>query len=187
VCSSDLAQDPINEYLANQPAAQPHQEGPETGPFPEPSSPVTAVMPPPSWNQKPANEAEGIDPEHGDNVAGCKVWASWGTSWTTDYIGIYGHFSCSHEVVGFEIQIALQLVVSGGVTGGQYEQVGGDTHDFHSTSGGETEAGWSCQFGDDYRAWVWGRYWNAKGETIWYSTELDGRLESCGGPDVAGP
>ena len=54
--SGAAAQDPVNEYVANQPLAEPRQEGPETGPFPPPPSPVTPIMVPPPWNESPVNE-----------------------------------------------------------------------------------------------------------------------------------
>jgi YD repeat-containing protein len=52
------AQDPPNEYLANQPLAQPHQEGPMVGPMPAPPSPVEGVAAPPNLEEPPANEGE---------------------------------------------------------------------------------------------------------------------------------
>jgi YD repeat-containing protein len=60
--SGAAAQDPANEYLANQPLAPPRQEGPETGPFPPPPSPVTPVMVPPPLEAPPVNEQEGEQP-----------------------------------------------------------------------------------------------------------------------------
>ncbi|HTU80365.1 MAG TPA: hypothetical protein VMF09_16565 [Solirubrobacteraceae bacterium] len=55
--SGAAAQDPPNEYTANQPLAQPHQEGPENGPYPAPPSPVEAVAAP-VLEEPPVNETE---------------------------------------------------------------------------------------------------------------------------------
>jgi YD repeat-containing protein len=54
--SGAAAQDPVNEYAANQPLASPRQEGPGAGAFPAPPSPVTPIMVPPPLVEPPANE-----------------------------------------------------------------------------------------------------------------------------------
>jgi YD repeat-containing protein len=68
--SGAAAQDPPNEYLANQPLAEPREEGPSTGPFPSPPSPVAPVMVSPPLNEPPANEPEESGEEGGETVIG---------------------------------------------------------------------------------------------------------------------
>jgi YD repeat-containing protein len=136
-------------------------------------------------------EAEGGDPEFGNNWAECKISSSWGkglNETVSHYASIYGHFECREFVAGFELQLALQRYENGGwVTEVSYDpyslgkpDVAKETfplpeadeeHSFQSTS-------WSCIPGDRYRAWYWGRYWS-RGKTSWYAYGIEKRYYKC--------
>ena len=138
---------------------------------------------PPSAGGDGCNEeAElcGSDPEHGDNWAGCKIWASWGGAGLSNDVGVYGRFSCYWGVPGFELEICAVGVGTG-------KNLGCNTRDYHGTEGNTGEPQhevWECTPGHWYKAWIWGRYWGENGQTDWYATALDGRLEQCAGEIV---
>lgn len=182
--SGAAAQDPVNEYLADQPAAEPHQEGPETGPFPPPPSPPASVTVPPPLAPPPANEPEeedNIDPEYGENTHGCHVWASWGSSITDELTG-FVHFNCKDGSYEFEAGVQLELIISGGVEGGSYEHAGEDHEDFKKGENiGKHEAHWAfrCETGREYRLVAWGRYWYYNGYGPWWAVSVDGHSETC--------
>jgi hypothetical protein len=125
-------------------------------------------------------EEGGIDPESGDDTHGCKVSASWIGTLDDEFLEVHGHFTCQSAVWGFEIQVALQLVEWGGVTGGAYKTVGSEDAVFtHSSHNELVESFDYCKPGDWYRAWVWGRFWYKGGGTVWQADEIDGRLKQC--------
>jgi streptogramin lyase len=120
-------------------------------------------------------EGCGIDPQHGENLSGCSVWASWSVN------GLDGHFKCSGEPQNFELQVEIQEVLSGGLYGGRYRMFEAGKHGWHRPSPGEhtwlLEAT-PCKLGKSYRGWVWGRTY-FDGQTYWSASEIDHRLDQC--------
>ena len=145
--------------------------------------------------ERACNESEGEspacgDPESGTNVFGCRVWASW--SQTEMYA--FGHYKCAATPAIFELQISIDLVLSGGVEGGSYEQVSQETRqDKHAETGkhgthGELTVGVAnCVAHRQYRAVVHGRTWwfirtgFGRGEwrSPWKAWAIDRRLGEC--------
>ena len=149
---------------------------------------------PPGAVPGPCNEAlEGCypDPEKGDNIFGCSVWASW------TEVGARGHYHCADgSGMIFELQIVVQLVEWGGLEGGEYKTVYSDKHTFYPRSenyrsGGVLDTNGSCKPGKWYRAWVYGRvrgsgYPGNPSGFVWSGEALDGRLNYCGQGDPGG-
>lgn len=119
-------------------------------------------------------EGCGVDPQHGDNLSGCKVWASW------DVNGLYGHFECSGVPSYVEMQVEIQEVIYGGIESGTYKEFAFGEETWHNPTG---ETKWllkasSCKVGKSYRGWVWMRTYYDK-KTYWSASEIDHRLYLC--------
>jgi hypothetical protein len=136
------------------------------------------VTPTPGCNEEV--EGCGADPEHGNNVAGCRVWPSW-EHFFNNRLGVNGHFRCNAPVYGvnFEVQVALLLVGPNG----QYTMVKHGTRVYHNIAYGHSYAwspgGWACVSGSWYQAWAWGRFWFGTGATLWDASAEDGHFERC--------
>ena len=105
---------------------------------------------------------------------------------------MYGHFKCQDAVYGFELEIALQWVVSGGVEGGEYLMVDSPVKKVFGNKGklvseGALKKDFACTPGREYRAWVFGRFWYKNKYTPWSATTIDGRLMECVKVDVELP
>lgn len=125
-------------------------------------------------------EGCGPDPEHGYNVSQCKIWASW--SYGVYAIpAVYGHFKCQKPIEHLELQLAVQLVLYGGVTGGQYKMIAFGRKTWKTPAPGEEHRfflDFSCTPHKWYRAWIYARSWIPEG-TYWTAEALDGRLWDC--------
>lgn len=142
----------------------------------------TANTPPgaiPSASCNEETEGCGPDPEHGKDTAGCGVWASWKHYLSND-LGVNAHFVCNYDVT-IEIETALLLVESSG----EYKMVRKGKHvepfilsmvQYEYSAGG-----WECTPGATYQAWVYGRYWDSRGHTIWDASAEDQHYETCPG------
>jgi hypothetical protein len=130
----------------------------------------------------------GSDPEHGFNIYGCRVWASWGHTFLSDEeITAHGHYSCKHlPVKGFELEVWLEEVVPG--VYGETFNIIEDAHHWWGPKHVELSANWSDEFpcfeGTVYRLRVWGYYpvdlaglrWS------WTGERYDARVSTCKGP-----
>lgn len=130
-------------------------------------------------------EGCGPDPEHGENISRCSVWASWSYG-LYGPPAVYGHFKCGGYAQNFELQVAVQLVLWGGVTGGNYRQIAFGKQSWHGNVHGEHSfvVDFGCTTHKWYRAWVWGRSY-FEGQTYWEASALDGRLWQCPEPPGA--
>lgn len=128
-------------------------------------------------------EGCGPDPEHGENLSGCRIWGSWPSETHAEFgtPTAYGHASCTGFAQGFELEVAVQYVASGGLTGGSYEMVQHKKTTFVDLHSERTlEMGFGCSRGDSYRLWIWGRAFFHH-TTYWDAEALDGRLWTCPG------
>jgi DNA-binding beta-propeller fold protein YncE len=145
--------------------------------------------------ERACNASEGEspacgDPESGRNVFGCHVWASW----SQVVLVAIGHFKCAATPAIFELQISIELVLYGGVEGGQYRPLKTETKQFHNAETGrhgihnELNAYVeTCTAHKFYRAVVHGKvFWFVhtgfgRGEwrSPWMAWALDHRLWEC--------
>ncbi|HEV3318452.1 MAG TPA: 6-bladed beta-propeller [Solirubrobacteraceae bacterium] len=125
-------------------------------------------------------EGCGPDPEHGYNVSKCKIWASWSYG-VYSIPAVYGHFKCQKPIEHIELQVAVQLVLYGGLTGGQYKMIASGKKTWKEPAPNTEEkffVDFSCTAHKWYRAWIYARSW-IPGGTYWTAEALDGRLWEC--------
>jgi tripartite motif-containing protein 71 len=123
-------------------------------------------------------EGCGPDPEHGHNISGCRAWASWGYG-VFGPPALYGHFECRKYVEHIEVEVAVQLVIEGGLEGGVYKQIKAGKEAWSDPHGEKKFAiNFECTGGKEYRGWYWARQYVA-GLTYWTEEGLDGRLFTC--------
>jgi tripartite motif-containing protein 71 len=130
-------------------------------------------------------EGCGPDPEHGDNLAGCKVFGSWSSKTHAEFGSptAYGHAKCTGYSAGFELKVAVQLVQSGGLLGGSYVSIAKGKRYWKNLHGEKVmEVHFFCERGKNYRMWIYGRgYIPGQLGSFWTAEALDGRLWTCPG------